>query len=78
VLVVVTVKPGRSVEPRGLIEFLVPRLAYFMIPRYVRVVGEIPKTETNKARKVVFREQGITADTWDRERAGMQLRRERL
>ena len=78
VLVVVTARPGRSVDPRGLIEFLVPRLAYFMIPRYVRVVGEIPKTETNKARKEVFREQGITADTWDRERAGMQLRRERL
>lgn len=78
VLVVVTAKPGRGVDPRDLIEFLVPRLAYFMIPRYVRVVGEIPKTETNKARKVVFREQGITADTWDRERAGLQLRRERL
>jgi carnitine-CoA ligase len=74
----VTAKPGRSVDPRSLVEFLVPRLAYFMIPRYVRIVGEIPKTETNKARKVVFRDQGITTDTWDRERAGLQLRRERL
>jgi crotonobetaine/carnitine-CoA ligase len=78
VLVVVTARRGCSVDPRVLIEYLVPRLAYFMIPRYVRVVREIPKTETNKARKVVFREQGITADTWDRERAGLQLRRERL
>jgi crotonobetaine/carnitine-CoA ligase len=78
VLVVVTAKPGRSIEPRALIEYLVPRLAYFMIPRYVRVVAEIPKTETNKPRKVVFRDAGITPDCWDRERAGITLRRERL
>jgi carnitine-CoA ligase len=78
VLAVVTAKPGHSIDPRGLTEFLVQNLAYFMIPRYVRVVSEIPKTETNKPRKVVFREQGITADTWDRERAGIKLHRERL
>jgi crotonobetaine/carnitine-CoA ligase len=49
-----------------------------MVPRYVRVVPSIPKTETNKVRKIVFRDQGITADTWDRERAGLRLRREKL
>ena len=78
VLVAVCAKPGRQVEPRALIEFLVPRLAYFMVPRYVRIVAELPRTETNKVRKVVFREQGVTADTWDRERAGLYLHRERF
>ena len=78
VLVVVTAKSGRQIEPRALIEFLVPRLAYFMIPRYVRVVTEIPKTETNKPRKVVFRDQGLTPDTWDREAAGIRLQRDLL
>ncbi len=78
VMVVVTAKDQHRIDPRALIEFLMPRLAYFMIPRYVRVVSDIPKTETNKARKVVFREQGITADTWDRESAGIKLHRERL
>jgi crotonobetaine/carnitine-CoA ligase len=78
VLVAVTARPGRQVDPRGLIEFLIPKLPYFMVPRYVRVVTEIPKTETNKVRKVIFREQGITTDTWDRESAGIHLRREKL
>ena len=77
-MAVVTARPGRTVDPRALVEFLVPRLAYFMIPRYVRVVTEIPKTETNKPRKVVFRDQGLTADTWDREAAGLHLQRDRL
>ena len=78
VLTVIKPKPGNTLDPAGLIAFLEPRLAYFMIPRYVRLVDAIPKTETNKARKVVFRDEGITADTWDRERAGIHLRRERL
>jgi len=78
VMIVVTARPGRTIDPRELAEFLVPRMPYFMVPRYVRVVSEIPKTETNKVRKVVFRAEGVTADTWDRERAGMRLRREKL
>ena len=78
VLVAVTAKPGRQVDPRALTEFLIPRLPYFMVPRYVRVVPEIPKTETNKPRKVIFRDAGITPDTWDRERAGIKLHRDKL
>ena len=78
VLVAVTAKPGCAVDPRALTEFLVPRLAYFMVPRYVRVVDQIPKTETNKPRKVVFRDQGVTTDTWDREKAGIKLRRDKI
>jgi crotonobetaine/carnitine-CoA ligase len=78
VMVVVTSKPGRTVDPRALTEFLIPRLPYFMVPRYVRVVAQIPKTETNKIRKVYFRDQGVTADTWDRERAGIKLYRDKL
>jgi crotonobetaine/carnitine-CoA ligase len=78
VLAVIKPKVSGQFDPAKLIEFLSPLLAYFMIPRYVRLVETIPKTETNKPRKVVFRDQGVTADTWDRERAGIRLRRERL
>lgn len=78
VMVVVKPKAGCQIDPKALSEFLVSRLAYFMVPRYVRVVTEIPKTETNKPRKVVFREQGVTPDTWDREQAGIRLHREKL
>ncbi len=78
VLVAVSARPGRTLDPRALVEFLIPRLPYFMVPRFVRVVAAVPKTETNKPRKVVFRDEGVTADTWDRDRAGLTLRRERF
>ena len=78
VLIAVTSKPGRQVDPRALTECLIPKLPYFMVPRYIRVVAEIPKTETNKPRKVIFRDAGVTPDTWDREKAGIKLHRDKL
>lgn len=78
VLIAVVPKAGAAIEPRELVEFLVPRLPYYAVPRYVRIVEAIPKTESNKQRKYPFREAGVTADTWDREAAGLQLRRERF
>ena len=66
VLVAMVRETGPAVDPRALTDSC-PAPAYFMVPRYVRVVDEIPKTETNKPRKVIFRDAGITPDTWDRE-----------
>jgi carnitine-CoA ligase len=71
-------KPGQSIEPHALIEWLTPRLPYFAVPRFVRIVDAIPKTETNKQRKFPFRDAGVTPDTWDRVAAGIVLKREKL
>jgi len=49
-----------------------------MIPRYVRIIDELPKTPTAKVEKHVLRAEGLTADTWDRERAGFFIRREKF
>ena len=78
VMIVVAPKPGQTIEPASLIEFLVPRMAYFMVPRFVRVMDELPKTPTTKIQKNPLREAGITKDTWDREAAGIVIRGERL
>lgn len=78
VLAVVTPVEGGTVDPAELIAFLAPRLPHFMVPRYVRVVDDLPKTASGKLQKHVLRTQGLTADTWDREAAGVRLQRERL
>ena len=72
VKIVVVPRPGRTVDAQELIEYLSPRLPRFMLPRYVEVVSELPKTPTEKVRKVELRAQGITAATWDREAATQQ------
>jgi crotonobetaine/carnitine-CoA ligase len=66
------------VDPKALIEFLIPRMAHFMVPRYVRILDALPKTPTNKIQKVDLRKEGVTADCWDREAAGIRLKREKL
>ena len=71
VMAVVVPRPDAVLDPVALIEFLVPRMAYFMIPRYVEVTDALPKTRTGKIRKYALRERGLTPGTWDREAAGM-------
>ena len=69
VKVVVVARPGAGLDPPELIEYLTPRLPRFMLPRYVEVAKSLPKTPTEKVRKVELRAQGITPNTWDREAA---------
>jgi crotonobetaine/carnitine-CoA ligase len=78
VMVVIAAVPSRKIDPVALIEFLRPRMAHFMIPRYVRVVDELPKTPTTKVQKAELRKQGITADTWDRDKAGIKIKIDRF
>ena len=78
VLLVVVPKAGCSIDPVQLLEFLVPRMAYYMVPRFVRFVAQLPKTPTMKTEKHLLRKAGVTSDTWDREKDGFVVRRERL
>lgn len=78
VMAVIALREGESFDPAELIEFLRPRMAHFMIPRYVRVVEALPRTPTAKIEKVKLREAGITGDTWDREAAGIVIKREKV
>lgn len=71
----VVLADGAAPDPEALIRHCEPRLAYFAIPRYVRFVRELPLTTNGKVRKAVLRELGVTEDAWDREAAGVRLRR---
>ena len=78
VFVAVTPIEGRTIDPVELIGFLKTRMAHFMVPRYVRICGQLPKTPSNKVRKQEIRDEGITADTWDRDRAGVKIKSDRF
>jgi len=78
VMVIVAPKPGATIDPMDLVQFLISRMAHFMVPRYVRILPALPKTPTNKVQKAELRKEAVTADTWDREAAGIVLKREKL
>jgi crotonobetaine/carnitine-CoA ligase len=77
VLAVIVAEAG-GLDPAALLDFLRPRLAHFMIPRYVRQVDALPRTPTHKVEKHALRAEGVTSETWDREAAGMVVKRDTL
>lgn len=77
-LIVVAPIPGCVIDPVEMIEFLQPRMAHFMIPRYIRVLDVLPKTPTEKVQKHLLRQEAITEDTWDREEAGIRITRDKI
>ncbi|HUE38250.1 MAG TPA: AMP-binding protein [Candidatus Binatia bacterium] len=67
-------RPGAEMTPRELIEFLIPTMPRYMVPRFVEFVPSLPKTQaTLRVQKVKLREEPLNAQTWDREAAGVNV-----
>ncbi|MET0457375.1 MAG: AMP-binding protein [Mycobacterium sp.] len=75
VMVFVVVKPGAQLSQLDLITHCDGRMPYFAVPRYVEFRDELPKTPTHRIEKYRLRQEGLSADTWDRERSGFELTR---
>jgi crotonobetaine/carnitine-CoA ligase len=73
VMLVVTANQGHDIDPSSLLRFLEPRMAHFMLPRYIRVIADMPRTPTAKIEKHRLRTEGVTPDTWDREAHGVTV-----
>lgn len=71
----VQLEPGHALDAVDVVRHCEGKMAYFAVPRFVRIVSEMPLTENGKIKKVALREAGRTADTWDRDAAGYRLRR---
>ncbi len=69
VMVAVVPRPGRHIDPAGLVAHCDGRMARHMTPRYVDIVGALPRTPTEKVEKYRLIERGVTPTTWDREAA---------
>ncbi len=78
VMLVISLTPGHAITPLELLEFMAPRMAHYMLPRYIRILPELPKTPTAKIEKHRLRAEGVTPDTWDREAEGVRVSRHGL
>lgn len=50
-----------------LLDELVERLPRYMVPRYIEITQEMPRTPTGKVDKNILRQSWATTGTWDRE-----------
>jgi crotonobetaine/carnitine-CoA ligase len=67
VLAVVVV--SEDVDPSDILDWCEGRIPAFAIPRYLRIVDELPKTPSQKIRKAVLRVEALDGSTFDRQAA---------
>jgi crotonobetaine/carnitine-CoA ligase len=64
----IVLRPSQTLTPEEIIAWCEPRLPKFMVPRYIEFMEKLPKSASEKMQRVALKEQGITANTWDRQR----------
>jgi len=75
VMVAVVLRPGESMTPEELLDFVQDKLAYFQIPRFIDFVEKLPKSEVHRIMKRFLKDRGVTETTYDREKSGYELKR---
>ena len=73
----VVLKPGHALTEREVIAFGIERMTYFMVPRFVAFIDQLPKTATEKIEKYKLQQDAKARrdSLWDREREGIVLPR---
>lgn len=66
---------GADLTAEQLFEWARTRVPYFALPRYIEFREGLPLSPVGRAHKFILREEGVTAGTWDRERAATEWER---
>ena len=69
--IMAVIECATELDPKLVITHCQQGMPAFAVPRYLRLLGseQIPRTTTNKVRKVALRNSGITNDTYDMQSA---------
>ncbi|MQA79711.1 MAG: AMP-binding protein [Streptosporangiales bacterium] len=77
VMVYLVPAAGATITFEEIIAFCGEQLPYFMVPRYLAVIAELPKTPSEKIEKYKLKTDAAQrlGNLWDREAAGIVIRR---
>lgn len=64
IMVILMPGVGKTIDPEAVRKFAENKLPKYALPRYIRVVDDLPKTETHRIIKHQLKSDGVTADTW--------------
>lgn len=73
--VTAVLREGTLVTEHELCTWAIANLPHFAVPRYIEFRNELPKNPTGRVLKYQLRDQGCGPNTWDREAAGIVVRR---
>lgn len=63
----VVVADEEGLDPVDVVDHCRQQLPRYAVPRYVRIVPSLPRTPSDRVKKYLLRDEGVTADTWDGE-----------
>ena len=76
VLALLLPEDGARPDPCELLDWCVPRMPRYAVPRFVDFVAGFEKTASGKLRKGDLRDAGLPPGAWDREQAGYTIARQ--
>lgn len=76
VMAFIVLEDGATLDPEEFWAFADQQLPYFAVPRFIRTIDSLPKTPSEKVRKVDLRAIGADAQSFDRGPIGKKVRRE--
>ena len=68
-------KPGQSVTEEELCRWMVDRVPYYAVPRYIEFRDELPVNTSGRVLKYQLRDEGATPTTWDIETSDIKPKR---
>ncbi|WP_296259660.1 MULTISPECIES: AMP-binding protein [unclassified Pseudomonas] len=71
--VTLTLKAQSTLDGESLCRWASEEMPYYAVPRYIEFRAQLPKSPLGRIYKFQLRDEGVTATTWDRERAGFIL-----
>ena len=73
VKVTIVLKPGEHVGEEELCRWIIERVPYYAVPRYIEYRESLPKNPQDKVLKYQLRDEGCTPTTWDIETSSITL-----
>ena len=75
IMVCVVPSAGAQFNPAHLFRWAAQHLPYYMVPRFVQLIDDLPRSHSGKIEKYKLRATGITEAAWDAKAAGLRASR---
>jgi crotonobetaine/carnitine-CoA ligase len=69
----IVLKEGATVSAEEMCAWCVDKVPYFAVPRFFEFRDDLPRNPVGRILKYQLRDDGCTADTWDREKEGFEI-----